>query len=476
MADPFVAESQILHRTFAFRPERVVSASGVSLFLESGREILDASAGPAVSCLGHGRKDVALAVYRQLDQLAYLYSGARFTCDATEELASMLLRDRPGGLSKAIFVNSGSEATDAAIKLATQYWHEKGQPRKRFVIARKQSYHGNTIGALCVSGHDSRRALYRDWLSLNVHFVDPCLAYRMKRPGESDEAYAQRLAAQLEDQILELGAENVSSFIAETVSGTTLGCAAAVPGYFRAVRALCDKYDILLILDEIMCGMGKTGTVHAWEQEGISGPDLQTVGKALGGGFVPLSGVFLHEKIFDALKAGSGGLAHGHTFQAHPAACAGAIEVQRIIQKENLLDNVVRMGKVLGRLLREQLGCLEFVGDVRGRGLFWAVEFMQDPQTREPFGPEAKFCDQVVVRALDLGLNILGNLGTTGEVHVEHVIMSPPYVVTEEELGRMVAILREAIMYVIVRFRAAGSGARLGSRRLDTVTSSESRL
>lgn len=353
MADAFVQDSNILHRSFAARPERVVSASGVSLFLESGREVLDASAGPAVSCLGHGRTDVSQAIHRQLDQLAYLYSGARFTCDITEELASMLLKNRPGGLSKAIFVNSGSEATDAAIKLATQYWHERGLPQKRFIIARKQSYHGNTIGALCVSGHDSRRALYNNWLSSNVRFVDPCLAYRMKKAGESDEAYLQRLALQLENQILELGPENVSSFIAETVSGTTLGCAAAVPGYFKAVRALCDKYDILLILDEvrdsicpldranfcvivyspkydqIMCGMGKTGTVHAWEQEGISGPDLQTVGKALGGGFVPLSGVFLREKIFEAMKAGSGGLAHGHTFQVSTRHQAGRIQSRR---------------------------------------------------------------------------------------------------------------------------------------------------
>ncbi|KAI5458960.1 pyridoxal phosphate-dependent transferase [Mariannaea sp. PMI_226] len=440
MADPFVVNSNILHRSFAARPERVVSASGVSLILESGKVVLDATAGPAVSCIGQGRPEVAEAIAQQVNKIAYLYSGARFTCDAAEDLASLILKDRPGGLSKAIFVNSGSEATDAAIKLATQYWSEKGQPQKKYFIARKQSYHGNTIGALCVSGHDERRQIYSDWISNNVVFVDPCYSYRLQDSNESTEQYVQRLAKQLEDQILQLGPENVSTFVAETVSGTTLGCVAAVPGYFKAVRALCDKYDILLMLDEIMCGMGKTGTMHAWEQEGISGPDIQTIGKALGGGFVPLSGVLLHEKIFEALAAGSGGLMHGHTFQAHPTACAAAIEVQKIIQKENLLDNVKVMGEKLGSILEEELGSLPLVGNIRGRGLFWAVEFMKDKKAKTPFEQGAGFCNKVVNRSLDLGLNILGNLGKTGGVHVEHVLVCPPYIVTEAELRQMASL------------------------------------
>lgn len=228
----------------------MVKASGVSLFLDSGREVLDASAGPAVSCLGHGRPEVVDAAAAQMRELAYLYSGARFTCDATEQLAAMLLEHRPGGLSKAIFVGSGSEATDAALKLATQYWHERGQPGRQHFIARRQSYHGNTLGALCVSGHDARRAVYGAWLSPNVSFVDPCYAYRLKRAGESDSAYVRRLADQLEGEILRVGPGRVAAFVAETVSGTTLGCLPATPGYFKAVRELCDKYDILLILDE----------------------------------------------------------------------------------------------------------------------------------------------------------------------------------------------------------------------------------
>ncbi|KAF7551867.1 hypothetical protein G7Z17_g4716 [Cylindrodendrum hubeiense] len=445
MADSFVTNSNILHRSFKARPERVVRASGVSLFLESGKVILDGSAGPAVSCIGQGRPEIAEAIARQVNQIAYVYSGARFTCDAAEDLASLLLKDRPGGLSKAIFVNSGSEATDAAIKLATQYWSEKGQGQKKYIIARKQSYHGNTIGALCVSGHEERRTIYSDWMSNNVTFVDPCYSYRLQGRNESTDAYVQRLADELEKEILRLGPENVSSFIAETVSGTTTGCVAAEPGYFKAVRELCDKYDILLILDEIMCGMGKTGTMHAWEQEGISGPDIQTIGKALGGGFVPLSGVLLREHIFEALAAGSGGLIHGHTFQAHPTACAAAIAVQEIIKKEKLLENVTAMGKKLGIMLEEELGPLDVVGDVRGRGLFWSVEFMRDKHDKMPFEPGSGFCNKVVARALELGLNILGNLGRTGQVHVEHVMVCPPYIVTEAELHQMVALLKQAV-------------------------------
>ncbi|RBA13036.1 hypothetical protein FPRO05_13843 [Fusarium proliferatum] len=405
MAHPFVSNSNILHRSFARQPDRVVSASGLSLFLESGREILDASAGPAVSCLGFGRPEIAEVVANQMNQLPYLYSGARFTCDVTEELESMLLQGQPGGLSKAIF-------------------HERGMTQKHHVIARKQSYHGNTIGALCVSGHKSRRAMYGHWLSHNVSFVDPCFAYRLKG-NESDQDYVKRLADQLEAEILRIGPENVSAFVAETVSGTTLGCLPAVPGYFKAVREICDRHDVLLILDEIMCG------------------------KALGGGFVPLSGVLLRNKIFDALADGSQGLAHGHTLQADPVVCAAALEAQRIIRDEDLLTNAREMGKVLERLLRTNLGHMEYVGDIRGRGLFWAVEFVQDRGTKTPFPADMRLCHQIVDKALDLGLNILGNLGETGDIHVDHAIMSPPYVVTESELGRMVGILRESIQTVM---------------------------
>ncbi|KAK0622205.1 putative aminotransferase [Lasiodiplodia hormozganensis] len=265
MAHPTVIDSYILHRNMTSEPLKVVSGSGIRYFLDSGKAIIDATGGPSVSILGHSQPEVSQAIIDQLAKIQYVYSGAPLTSEPSEELARFLLQDHPGGLSKAIFVNSGSEATDAAIKLATQYWHEKGQPQRTYIISRKQSYHGNTIGALCVSGHESRREFYKDWLSDNVAFVDPCYAFRAKKDGgrETDEAYVERLREQLEDTFGAIGPEKVSAFMAEPQSGTVLGCVTAVPGYFKMVREVCDKYGALLILDEIICGMGKTGTMHA---------------------------------------------------------------------------------------------------------------------------------------------------------------------------------------------------------------------
>lgn len=450
-----VAKSHILHRSLIQEPESIVSCSGISFTLESGKTIIDACAGPAVSVLGHDQPLVNEAIASQLKKIAYVYSGSRFTSQASEELATLLLKDSPGGLVKAIFVNSGSEATDAALKLATQYWHEKGEPQRVNFIARNQSYHGNTIGALSVSGHDSRRSLYRHWLSQNVTFVDPCYAYRGKLAGETDSEYVSRLKQQLDAEFLRLGPNTVAAFVAETISGTTLGCLPAVPGYFKAMKEVCDKHGALLILDEIMCGMGKSGTMHAWEQEGISGPDIQMIGKALGGGFVPLSGVLLNQRVFDALAAGSGALAHGHTFQAHPTACAAAVAVQKIIASRNVLENVKEMGYILERQLRSELEGMRFVGDIRGRGLFWGVEFVVDAEAVIPFDPSMHFSDRIVDAARDLGLNILGNLGKTGEIDVEHVIVCPPYIVTKEEIFQIVGLLKRAISFVSDQFSEA---------------------
>ncbi|KAH8423034.1 uncharacterized protein LDX57_000790 [Aspergillus melleus] len=445
--DDFVSRSHILHRSFSDSPAKIVAGDGINLILEDGSRVIDASCGPSVSCLGHTQPEITEAITSHLqNDIAYVYSGSPYTNAATEELAAMLLAHKPGGLSKAIFVNSGSEATDAALKLAVQYWHERGQPQRTHFIARKQSYHGNTIGALCVSGHESRRAFYQDFMSSNVSFVDPCYVYRMKHDHESDESFVDRLARQFEDEILRAGPDRVAGFIAETVSGTTLGCVPAVPGYFRAIQEICDRYEILLILDEIICGMGKTGTMHAWEQEGIRGPDIQTIGKALGAGFVPLSGVLLHEKIFDALSAGSEGLAHGHTFQAHPLACAAAVAAQKIIARDNLIDRVNLKGQRLETLLRTEISPLPLVGDIRGRGLFWAVEFVLNKDLKTPFPIEANFCSQVVKNSMKMGLNILGNLGHTGQYQVDHILVCPPYTVEDWELEKIVAILEAAII------------------------------
>ncbi|KAJ4361275.1 hypothetical protein N0V95_002044 [Ascochyta clinopodiicola] len=448
MAHPQVFRSHVLHRNMTSEPLKVVSGHGIRYELESGKKIIDGSCGPSVSVIGHGHAEVTQAIVRQLETIQYVYSGCSLTSEPAEALASFLLEGRPGGLSKAIFVNSGSEATDAMLKLVRQYWHEKGEPQRKVIISRRQSYHGNTIGALCVSGHDARRGLYSEWLSSNVEFVDPCYAFRMKKEGQTDEAYVEGLRQQLEDTFARVGPHNVAGFMAETLSGTVLGCVPAVAGYFQMVRQVCDKYGALLLLDEIICGMGKTGTMHAWEQEGIRGPDLQTIGKALGAGFVPLSGVLVHDDVFQTLAQGSKTLAHGHTFQAHPLACAAALQVQKIIQRDGLVDNVRRQGRVLERLLRAEIAPLAHVADVRGRGLFWGVELMRDPVAKQPFSSTDNFCGRVVDAAMGLGLNILGNLGPSGHVQVDHVVLAPPYIVVEEDLEDMVALLRAAIEQV----------------------------
>ncbi|KAE8315985.1 pyridoxal phosphate-dependent transferase [Aspergillus transmontanensis] len=433
--DEFVSSSHILHRSFSERPLKIVAGDGIKLILENGKTVIDASCGPSVSCLGHSQPEIFDAITAHLrNDIAYVYSSSPYTNGATEALADMLLAYKPGDLSKAIFVNSGSEATDAALKLAVQYWHERGQPRWTHFIARKQSYHGNTIGALCVCGHESRREFYHDFMSPNVSFVDPCYAYRMKDQDESDEAFIQRLSREFEDEILRVGPDCVAGFIAEIVSGTTLGCLPAVPGYFKAIREICDRYDVLLILDEIICGMGKTG------------PDIQTIGKALGAGFVPLSGVLLQEKIFQALSSGSGGLAHGHTFQIFLFMEHLMLEERKIIKRDNLIERREYMGQKLEALLREEIGPLSLVGDIRGRGLFWAVEFALDKKAKTPFPGQVKFCSQVVKKSLKMGLNILGNLGHPGKYQVDHILVCPPYTVTDSELGDIISLLKIAII------------------------------
>ncbi|KAK4493641.1 hypothetical protein PRZ48_014826 [Zasmidium cellare] len=441
------AESSLFHRSQKEKPLKIVSGSGVTFTLEDGRQVIDASAGPSVACLGHQEPRVRKAIMDQMQSIAYAYSMG-YTTDAAEDLAAQILRGQPGGLSKAIFVNSGSEATDAALKLASQYWIEKGKPSKQQFIARKQSYHGNTLGALCVSGHESRRAFYSPWMSQNVTLVDPCYSYRGREPDETDSVYVARLRDQLETTILDLGEQNVAAFILETIPGTTLGCVPPSQGYLRAMREVCDKYDVLLILDEIMCGMGKTGAMHAWQLQDIRGPDIQTIGKALGGGFVPISGVLSTQEVFEAVANGSQTLAHGHTFQAPPTACAAALEVQRIVEERDLLANVTARGSQLEKELREELSDLPHVGDVRGQGLFWAVEFMQDPGRGQPFLKGSEYSDRIVSEAQKLGLNILGTLGHTGRHHVEHVIISPPYIVNQHEITEIVARLKAAILVV----------------------------
>lgn len=435
--------SRIIQRRIQDVPETAVSGDGIWLTLADGRSVIDGSGGAAVACLGHGNRRVADAIAKQSAKVAYAHTGF-FTSEPAEALADLLLADEPGGLTHAFFVSSGSEAMEAAIKLARQYFLEIGEPERFRVIARRQSYHGVTLGSLSLGGHRARRAPYEPILSEAFSQVSPCFAYRHQMVGESDKQYVQRLADDLEAEFQRLGPKTVAAFCAETVVGAAAGCVTAVPGYFKAMRKVCDKHGALLILDEVMSGMGRTGTLHAWEQEGVT-PDIQAIAKGLGGGYQPIGGILVSGKVIAALREGSGSFVHGQTYQAHAVACAAALEVQRIIKEESLLANVVRSGIKLESLLLERLGNHRHVGDIRGRGLFQAIEFVEDRATKRAFRQNLKVNERVKDEALSRGLCIYPCAGTADGIHGDHVILAPPYNVSSSQLTDIVDRLGDAV-------------------------------
>jgi adenosylmethionine-8-amino-7-oxononanoate aminotransferase len=434
--------TRILPRQIGIDLPVAVGGKGIELFDAQGRAYIDASGGAAVSCLGHGHPDVNAALHAQIDQLAYTHSSF-FTTDVAERLADKLIEDAPQGLSHVYFVSGGSEAIEASLKMARQYFVEKGESKRTKVIARRQSYHGNTLGALAAGGNEMRRTQFRPLLIETAH-VDPCFAYRFKEPGESDEAYALRAAQSLEDKILELGPDTVIAFVAETVVGATAGAVPPVADYFKRIRAICDRYGVLLILDEVMSGMGRTGTLHACEQEGIA-PDMMTVAKGLGGGYQPIGAVLLAQKVFDAFAKGSGVFQHGHTYLNHPVACAAALAVQNVIKRDDLLANVRRQGEHLARRLRERFGNHPYVGDIRGRGLFQALEFVTDRGTKAPFESKAKLHARVKKEAMARGLLVYPSGGTIDGARGDHALIAPPFIVRENQIDDIVERLGDAV-------------------------------
>lgn len=435
--------SRIIQRSLREMPDTVVGGDGIRLRLASGKTVIDGSGGAAVACIGHGNERVAAAMAEQAARVAYAHTGF-FTSEPAEALADILLEDEPGGLTHAFFVSSGSEAMEAAIKLARQYFIEIGQPGRTHFIARRQSYHGTTLGALSAGGHMARRAAYEPILSPVFSRVSPCFSYHYQGRDESDAQYVARLAAELDTEFQRLGPNTVAAFCAETVVGAATGCVTAVPGYFKAMRAVCDRHGALLILDEVMSGMGRTGTLHAWEQEGIA-PDIQAIAKGLGGGYAPIGGILASGKVIAALRAGSGGFLHGQTYQAHPVACAAALEVQRILRDDALVANAARRGETLERLLVERFGNHHQVGDIRGRGLFWALEFVSNRAARTAFAPEKAVAERVKQASMDRGLAVYPCVGTVDGKLGDHVIVAPPYIVTDADLGDIVGRLGEAV-------------------------------
>jgi adenosylmethionine-8-amino-7-oxononanoate aminotransferase len=357
--------THILHRFANSVMPIAISGKGIEIFDQNGKSYIDASGGAAVSCLGHGHPDVIAALHRQLDTIAYAHTGF-FTTEVAEALADRLIEDAPVGLDHVYLVSGGSEAVEAALKMARQYFVEKGEPQRRHIIARRQSYHGNTLGALAASGNAWRRSQFSPLL-IETHHIEPCFAYRLQNAHESDAAYAIRAAEALEKKILQLGPDQVIAFVAETVVRATAGAVPPVGDYFRHIRTICDRYGVLLILDEVMCGMGRTGTLHAREQDGVA-PDLLTIAKGLGGGYQPVGAVLLNQRIFESFAKGSGLFQHGHTYMGHPMAAAAGLAVQDVMRRDRLLANVDTMGRRLRLRLQERLGNHHHIGDIRGRG------------------------------------------------------------------------------------------------------------
>lgn len=436
------AASHVFHRQLQRTPPIAVNGQGVYLTDAQGKTYMDASGGAAVSCLGHRHPDVIAAMHAQIDKLAYAHTSF-FTTEVAEELADKLIETAPQGMSHVYFVSGGSEAIEACLKMARQYFVEIGQPQRQHFIGRRQSYHGNTLGALAIGGNQWRREPF-DPLLIPVTHVAPCYPYREQMETETAEQYGQRLAHELEQAILEKGADSVIAFVAETIGGATAGVLVPVPGYFKAVREVCDRYGVLLILDEVMCGMGRTGTLHACEQEGVL-PDLLAVAKGLGGGYQPIGAVMAQGKLVDAMRQGSGFFQHGHTYLGHAVACAAALAVQQVFERDRLLEQVQMRGSFLQQLMNHTWGEHPHVGDVRGRGLFWGIEMVQNRAHKTPFDPARKLHVRIKQEAMARGLMVYPMGGTVDGRYGDHILLAPPFISSEAELCMMVERLALAI-------------------------------
>jgi hypothetical protein len=434
--------SKIIHRNLRSPPPVAVAGDGPYVIDRDGKRYLDASSGAAVSCLGHSHPAVSAAIKAQVDRLAYCHSGF-FSSEPAERLASFLAERAPGSLDHVFFTSGGSEATETAMKLARQYMVESGQPRRHRFIARQQSYHGNTLGALALGGHKPRRKVFEPML-IEASHIAPCFAYRHRRDDESEAAYGLRAANALEQEILRLGPESVAAFFAETVVGATAGCVPPVPGYFRRIREICDRYGVLLVLDEVMSGMGRTGSLFACEQEGVV-PDLLTCAKGLAAGYQPIGAVLVSDRVREAIEQGSGAFQHAFTYIGHATACAAALAVQETIERDDLLTNVRRQGEALREGLEERFGNHRHVGDIRGRGLFLALELVADRASKEPFDPARKLHLAVKREAFARGLLCYPSGGTIDGVRGDHVLLAPPYIVEAKHIAEIVERVGAAV-------------------------------
>ena len=432
----------VFHRSTRSGLLTVVGGRGIELIAADGRRFIDACGGAAVSCLGHGHPVITRAIARQAEAIAYAHTSF-FTNEPAEALADRLAAAAPAGLNRVYFVDNGSAAVETALKMARQYHIERGAPGRTRVISRRQSYHGNTLGALAVSGNLGRRTPYEPLL-FEASRIDPCFEYRYARIGQTAEDYGREAAAALEAEILRAGSETVMAFIAETVVGATTGAVPPAPGYLRRIREICDRHDVLLILDEVMCGAGRTGSFLACEQEGVV-PDIVTLAKGLAGGYQPIGAVLCSDKIYEAFATGSGAFVNGHTYSAHALACATALAVQDVIRDEGLLDRVGAAGARLRERLIERFGRHRYVGDVRGRGLLMAIELVADRETKMPFDSALRVSARIKAEAFERGLLVYPGSGTVDGRQGDHVLLAPPYIVTDAEVDVIVERLGEAV-------------------------------
>jgi adenosylmethionine-8-amino-7-oxononanoate aminotransferase len=423
-----------------------VQGDGVYIVDSTGKRYLDASGGAAVSCLGHSDARVIDAIKAQLDRLAFAHTGF-FSSVPAEALAELLIQEAPGALDRVYLVSGGSEAVEAAIKLARQYFLEIGEPSRHRVIARQQSYHGNTLGALAAGGNMWRREPFAP-LMIDTTHISPCYAYRGQQTGESEFDYGQRVANELEAEILRLGADQVMAFIAEPVVGATLGAVPPVEGYYKRIREICDQYGVLLILDEVMCGMGRTGSLFACDQDGIA-PDIMTIAKGLGAGYQAIGAMLCSDSIYQAIELGSGFFQHGHTYIGHPTACAGGLAVLMEILERGLIDRVQQQGARLRAALQDRFGEHPNVGDIRGRGLFIGMEFVSDRANKTPFAAQHGLHKKFKQAAFSTGLICYPMGGTIDGRQGDHVLLAPPFIIEDQHIDEIVDKLDQALVTVL---------------------------
>jgi adenosylmethionine-8-amino-7-oxononanoate aminotransferase len=427
--------SRVFHRSLTGEIAHAEGGQGAYLRDTKGRQYLDASGGAAVSCLGHGDPRIIAAVKQQLDRLAFAHTSF-FTNAPAEQLAEVLSAKAPGGNWRVYFVSGGSEANETALKLARQVQVERGKGSRDHFIARHQSYHGNTLGALSVSGNAGRKELYRPILNRNVRHIMPCYGYRHQGPEESDAAFGLRAAQALEAEIADLGPERAIAFVAETVVGSTLGAVPPAPGYFREIRRICDAHGVLLLLDEVMSGMGRTGTHFACEQDGVV-PDMIAIAKGLGAGYQPVGALMVREEIVQEIETGSGAFQHGHTYVGHATACAAALAVQKVFDEDRLVERVAAKAPVFEAVLKARFANHEHVGDIRGRGFFRGIELVRDRQTKEPFAAGLGLAAKIKNAAMRNGLVCYPDNRTVDGTNGDHVLLAPPFIIEDAQFDEL---------------------------------------